>query len=85
MVIKISEGIAYRIIEGEALICNIPSGSVLILNRTASYIFNLIGKNKCREEIVKSYSQDYECSEDEAMEDVKEFLEELKTKKIVDF
>ena len=85
MGIKLSEGITYRIIDGEAVICNIRTGAVLLLNKTASYVLDLIKKYSSLDKVIKSYSKYYECSEAEAEEDIKQLLEQLKIKKIVVF
>lgn len=75
-IFKRNEDIAWRVIEGEALIVDTRKGLIYPLNGTATRIWeSLDGRKKCGE-IAASISEEFECGRDDIAGDVASFIEE---------
>lgn len=71
------DGIAWRIIEGEAVLVNVRKDEVLHLNPTASFLWSCLDSGKTLAVIAAEMSGEFEVTEEEALADILEFAELL--------
>lgn len=75
--------LAFRTISGKAYIVN-PRDSILHeLNETGTFIWNMLEKSVSENEIISALSKEFAVSRDEAARDAREFLSELRKKKLL--
>lgn len=80
-----STHLAYQMVEGEAVVLDIPSRILRGLNPVGSRIYQLIDGKRTLGEIVKAIQEEFACEEQKVFEDVKTFLEHLLEKKMIAF
>jgi hypothetical protein len=73
-----SPKLAARIIEGEAVIINLPSQEALVLNPVGTRIWEMIDGKKTVREIASLIASEYQISQEIALQDTIEFINELK-------
>ena len=79
----IPEGIAYRIIEGEAVLINPETGIVFVLNQTGSFLWQQFDGTKSIREIAENVQQTFTVSYTDAESDLVEFIRELGARKLI--
>ncbi len=67
------EGIAWRIIEGEAVLVNVRKDEVLHLNPTASFLWRGLDGGNTLAGIAAEMTGEFEVTEEEALADILEF------------
>ncbi|MBC7248209.1 MAG: PqqD family protein [Actinobacteria bacterium] len=67
------EGIAWRVIEGEAVLVNVRRDEVLHLNPTASFLWSGLDGGKTLAVIAAEMAGEFEVTEEEALADILEF------------
>ncbi len=80
---KINPKIAYREIKGEVFIVDTEGSFLHKLNETASFIWKCIKKGLEEKEIIENLLNEFDVSYEEAKNDLNEFLEMLKEKKLI--
>ena len=63
------EGIAWRTIEGEAVLVNVRSDEVMHLNTSASFLWSNLDGVLSLEDIARSMTEEYEVTLEEALAD----------------
>lgn len=71
------DGIAWRIIESEAVLVNVRKDEVLHLNPTASFLWSCLEGGKTLAVIAAEMAGEFEVTEEEALADILEFAERL--------
>lgn len=79
----IPEGIAYRIIEGEAVLINPETGIVFVLNQTGSFLWQQFDGTKSIREIAETVQQTFAVPYADAEYDLLEFLRELEARELI--
>lgn len=74
---------AYQVIEGEAIILDIPGKTLRGLNPVATRIWQLMDGKRTVGEITKTIVEEFEGDEQEMIQDVKAFMDELLDKKLI--
>lgn len=59
------------------------SNGLFVLNELGAFIWDLLPSAETEEEICKAVLEEYEVSPEEAMQDIREFLEKLKKLNII--
>ncbi len=75
--------VAYQVIEGEAVVLDIPGRTLRGLNPVGSRIYQLVDGKRTIGDITKTIMEEFECDEEGIIEDVRAFLEELREKNLV--
>jgi DNA polymerase III delta prime subunit len=83
MFFKVSDKVVFREIEDKIVLINLDTGFYYSLNELGRFIFNEILKKREIVNIVDEIQDTYEVPEEEAREDLQEFLQSLKAEKIV--
>lgn len=78
------QNLAFRIIDGEAFIVDAEKQMLHNLNETGTRIWQLLEKGKTFDEIAEIICNEFEVSKKESEQDVKDFLKELKEKKLIE-
>jgi len=80
---KISPGIAFRIIEGEAVLVNPENKMIYVLNHTGAFAWRKIdGKNNA-EEIARALSIEYQANSSEAEKDLLDLFAGLSNRGLI--
>ncbi|MGH7807101.1 MAG: PqqD family protein [Thermodesulfobacteriota bacterium] len=75
----------WRILDGEAVIINNETSFYYSLNKTGTYIWNLLLEQELSlEEIVEKVGSRYQQKEGEVLEDIKNILDNLTGEKLVE-
>ena len=75
----------WRILDGEAVIINNETSFYYSLNKTGTYIWNLLLEQEWSlEEIVEKVGSRYQQKEGEVLEDIKNILDNLTGEKLVE-
>ncbi len=82
--IRLVDGVAFRVIEDEAVVVKPIDGSMMILNETGTSIIKSIGKGITEERLIKKIVDDYDIPVEVANRDVKSFLKRLKKEGIIE-
>jgi len=82
--IRLRDGVAFRIIEGEAAVLRPDDGTLMILNETGSFILNNIRKGMLIDTLIKKVVDEYDTTLKKAEKDVKSFLKILEKESIVE-
>lgn len=69
---------AHRIIDGEAVIINIPLQEALVLNQVGTRIWEMIDGKKTIREIASLIASEYQISSETALKDTIEFINTIK-------
>ncbi|WP_287152544.1 PqqD family protein [Candidatus Solincola tengchongensis] len=78
------KGIAWRMIEDEAVLVNVRSDEVLHLNPTASYLWSRLDGERSLEEIAEAMTLEFEVEKEEALRDVMDFASRLLEKGVAE-
>ncbi len=78
------EGIAWRVIEGEAVLVNVRRDEVLHLNPTASFLWSRLDGEKTLMEIAAAMCEEFEVAEERALADAVEFATLLMRQGVAD-
>jgi hypothetical protein len=71
------EGIAWRIIEGEAVLVNVRRDDVMHLNPVASFLWSSLDGQASLEDIARSMTEEYDVDLEEALADTIAFAGSL--------
>ena len=75
----------WRILDGEAVMINIETSFYYSLNKTGTFIWNLLGKGKIGfEEILRKVSAHYGKEEPEIKNDIKKVLDHLAKENLIE-
>ena len=69
----------------ETIILNLQTGNYLKLNDTGRIIWNLLENDLAYEDLFEKICSDYDACKDQIEKDLKNFLNECKNKKILNF
>ncbi len=83
MNIIINKDIVSRLIDEEYYIVDSKNHILHSLNETGTFIFKQFKKNSSFKDIIKALCSEFEVNENEAIEDLNEFIRILKEKKIL--
>lgn len=75
--LKRIEGIAWRVIEGEAVLVNVRSDEVMHLNPAASLLWSSLDGQASLQDIARSITEEYDVDMDTALADAMEFSDSL--------
>ncbi|MGQ9705016.1 MAG: PqqD family protein [Actinomycetota bacterium] len=78
------KGIAWRIIEEEAVLVDVRRDEVLHLNPTASYLWSMLDGRTSLEEIASSMTAEFEVEKEDALRDVIDFASRLLEKGVAE-
>ncbi len=76
--------IAYRLIEGEAIILNLVSGFYYSLNKTGTLIWQLIENGKNLKEIAPYLAKEFNVKEEELKRDIKALIIDLEKEGLIE-
>jgi len=76
-VLRRVEGIAWRVIEGEAVLVNVRSDEVVHLNPTASFLWSRLDGETDLRTIAREMTSRYQVDEETALADLVEFADRL--------
>lgn len=76
--------VAWRIIDGKAYIVNTRNSTMHELDETATFIWKALDRHRTAEHLTEQLRQTYEVSHAQAQKDVSEFLDDLKTKGLIE-
>ncbi len=80
---KISDKIIFREVDDGIVLINLDSGFYYSFNGSACFIFNMLNKDKNTVEVVDKLKVEFNVSEEEARNDLKQFIETLEKEEIV--
>jgi len=75
--LKRVEGIAWRVIEGEAVLVNVRSDEVMHLNPAASFLWSSLDGQLSLEAIAKNITEEFDVDLDTALADAVDFAADL--------
>ncbi|MGQ9476798.1 MAG: PqqD family protein [Actinomycetota bacterium] len=78
------KGIAWRIIEEEAVLVDVRRDEVLHLNPTASYLWSMLDGRTSLEEIALRMTAEFEVEKEDALRDVIDFASRLLEKGVAE-
>ena len=81
--VEICDKVAWRIIDGEAVVISLEEPCVRGLNPLATKIWELLDKKITVDEITKVISNEYDVSPTQAKNDVDELLGKLEERKLI--
>ena len=81
---KYAKRLAFRVIEGQAFIVDPKDKVMHSLNPTATRIWQSLGQGKEPRDIARSIAEEFEVDAGRALEDVRSFLEELRSKQLLE-
>ncbi len=81
--IRINEKCVYSDIEGKTIILNVETGKYLELNSTATKIWELMEKYQDFMSILNGLVEEFDASEQQLKEDLKEFVTESEEKGLI--
>ncbi len=76
-VLRRVEGIAWRVIDGEAVLVNVRRDDVMHLNPVASFLWTNLDGRSSLEDIARSITEEYEVGLEEALSDAVSFAGDL--------
>jgi hypothetical protein len=82
MPFRIDGGLAWQLIDGEAIVVDLVGGRTLGLNGTGSLIWSLLADHE-EEEIAQAVAQKFEIDPSAAREDVRAFIQVLRERGLV--
>ena len=83
MVFKIAPHVAWQRLENEAVVIDIPARTAIGLNRTGTYVWDLIEGHDVQM-IAAKVSDHFQIPSDRAVRDVATLLEELRSRGLVE-
>lgn len=78
------KGIAWRIIEDEAVLVDVHRDEVLHLNPTASYLWSMLDGKTSLEDIASRMTAEFEVEKEQALRDVIDFASRLLEKGVAE-
>lgn len=81
--IRRKEKTAWRMYDGEGVLLDVESGTVLGLNSTAARIWELLENAITQEQLAMRLSDEFSVREEDARADVEEFLSALQSKGLI--
>ena len=72
-----NDKVAWRIIDGEAVIMNLNKGNYYSLNNSGAMIWNMLSENKDRSNIVEEILKEFKVSKSRAEKDLDTLLKDL--------
>jgi hypothetical protein len=78
------QNLSFRIIKGQAFIVDAEKQTLHNLNETGTRIWQLLEKGKTFDEIAEILYNEFEVPKKQAEEDIKEFIDELERKKLIE-
>ena len=82
-IIPDKDKIAYRVVDGEAVILNLKNNELNILNPVATFIWEHLNGHTQLEEIVNELSEEFDVDYKTAEKDCMDFISQVKDKGIV--
>lgn len=86
---KLKSGFIYRLIAGQHVV--VPVGAsivdfngIITLNETAAFLWNVLREGKEKGDLVAALVNEYDVTEEQAVEDVEEFIRYLEEHKVVE-
>ena len=80
---KISDKIVFREVDDGIVLINLESGFYYSFNGSACFIFNMLNRDKDTGEVVDKLKAEFNISEEEARNDLNEFVGTLEKEEIV--
>lgn len=80
---RISPNVAWQVVEGEAVIIDVASGSTIALNATGSLIWTLIDTHD-EHQIIDAVAEKFGISSEDAERDVVSFCAMLEGRKLIE-
>jgi hypothetical protein len=80
---KVSEHVRTTITQDGAVLMNIKAGHMITLNLTGSMIWQQLADGRSAEQIADTLSPQFGISREQALADVKEFLEQLESQHLI--
>jgi hypothetical protein len=77
MMPQVSENVTWKNLGSSVVLLNLVDSSYYVLNETASLAFRAVLGGKTSQQIAASFSEEYDCSADQAAADVAETIEYL--------
>lgn len=77
------EKIAWRVVDGEAVILNRDTGWYYSLDKIGTEIWELFTKNKTLEEVMETIAKKYKISLERAKKDISDLLKNLKKENLI--
>ena len=81
---NLKTNLAYRKIDNKTFVVDMQNSMLHSINETGSEIIELLKKRNSVEDIIKNIVEKYEVNEEQARQDVKNFILSLKEKKIIE-
>jgi hypothetical protein len=81
---KLKKGLLVQKLDKQTVIFDSEKSCLLNLNDTASYIFNCLKRGEDIDNIAEKLSKSYTVEKTKAIKDVKEFINTLKKKKVIE-
>jgi hypothetical protein len=75
--------VASKVMDGEAILINLSSGTYYSMDKTASFIWSLISLQYDSEEIINKVSEIYNVNTDNIKKDIENLIENLINEKII--
>ena len=75
--------IAWREIDSEAVLVDPRTGRIRVLNHTGTVVWNICGEARTMAEICALVTGEFEVSPQEALEDIRSFIEECVAKDLI--
>jgi hypothetical protein len=75
--------VASKVMDGEAILINLSSGTYYSMDKTASFIWSLISLQYDSEEIINKVSEIYNVNADKIKKDIEDLIENLINEKII--
>ena len=76
--------IAWRYIDGEAVLIDPADGIVFVLNEVGSQVWDLIDKPRFVDEIERKVISQYDVDRERVRRDLQQFLEDLATRSLIE-
>jgi hypothetical protein len=80
-----AQGIAWRIVEGEAILVNARKDEVIQLDPVGAFIWSRLNGQLSLEEVAHAVVEEFEVTQEKATEDILEFAGRLLEQGVVDF
>ncbi|MGD0800628.1 MAG: PqqD family protein [Terracidiphilus sp.] len=79
----VSENVTWKNLGNSVVLLNLTDSNYYVLNETASLAFRGVLERQSTEQIAKNFSQEYDCSPDQAKADVEEIMQYLTGEKLL--
>ncbi len=75
--------VASKVMDGEAILINLSSGTYYSMDKTASFIWSLISLEYDSEEIINKVNEIYSVNKDDIKKDIESLIDNLLNEKII--